>query len=270
MAIESFPTAPGQAGVSPVPDQTSHGVNKLSFTFSDLITGYVTRFNRAQKTFGLRTSDGRDFEATLTPSTYARISQNLEEPYQDCTARIGEMLEDGQYVFAYGVFYPTADGTRFEVKSLVFPGEKAGAYRHEEPDWWINQVRSIADCYLRSPALPAPSSSTCPQPARALRVRGGATCVESSLRRAAGLAPRASVAILPRRLPAGTLPMVHAEVEVELLRRHGCGTLQGRLPMSAGTSRCCSRTDAGRASPGADGAGRSSARAIAMRSRRGG
>ena len=35
------------------------------------------------------------------------------------------MLEEGQYVFAYGVFYPTSDGTRFEVKSLVFPGRKA-------------------------------------------------------------------------------------------------------------------------------------------------
>jgi mannose/cellobiose epimerase-like protein (N-acyl-D-glucosamine 2-epimerase family) len=129
--------------------QTGNRVNELAFTFSDLIAGYVTHFNRAEKAFGLRTSDGRDFQASLTPSTYARIAQNLEEPYQDCTARIGEMLEDGQYVFAYGVFYPASDGTRFEVKSLVFPGEKPGHYRHEEPDWWIKQVRSIADCYLR-------------------------------------------------------------------------------------------------------------------------
>src|SRR5207248_2858503 len=129
--------------------KTTNRVNALAFTFSDLIAGYVTHFNRADKAFGLRTSDGRDFEANLTPSTYARIAQNLEEPYQDCTARIGEMLENGQYVFAYGVFYPTSDGTRFEVKSLVFPGDKPGAYRHEEPDWWIKQVRSIADSYLR-------------------------------------------------------------------------------------------------------------------------
>jgi mannose/cellobiose epimerase-like protein (N-acyl-D-glucosamine 2-epimerase family) len=149
MAIESFPIATGQSGVVPARDLTSKGVNELAFTFSDLIAGYVTDFNRAEKAFGLRTSDGREFKASLTPSTYARISQNLEEPYQDCTARIGEMLVDGQYVFAYGVFYPAAGGTRFEVKSLVFPGEKPGVYRHEEPDWWINQVRSIADCYLR-------------------------------------------------------------------------------------------------------------------------
>jgi hypothetical protein len=99
-----------------------------------------------EKSFGLRTPMGD--QANLTPE-FARISQNLEEAYQDCTGRIGEMLEVGQYVFAYGVFYPTTGGTRFEVKSLVFPGEKPGHYRHEEPDWWINQVRSIADCYLR-------------------------------------------------------------------------------------------------------------------------
>jgi mannose/cellobiose epimerase-like protein (N-acyl-D-glucosamine 2-epimerase family) len=149
MAIESFNADSGLASVLPVRDHTRNSVNELAFTFSDLIAGYVTHFNRAQKIFGLRTSDGREFEASLTPSTYARISQNLEEAYQDCTARIGEMLETGQYLFAYGVFYPSANGTRFEVKSLVFPGEKPGSYRHEEPDWWVNQVRSIADCYLR-------------------------------------------------------------------------------------------------------------------------
>src|SRR5258707_139257 len=93
---------------------TDAGVNQLAFTFSDLIAGYVTHFNRAAKTFGLRTSDGRDFEASLTPSAFARVSQNLEEPYQDCTGRIGEMLEAGQYVFANGVFYPSSDGTKFE------------------------------------------------------------------------------------------------------------------------------------------------------------
>jgi len=30
-------------------------------------------------------------------------------------------------------------------KALVFPGDTPGHYRFEEPDWWIKQVRSIAD-----------------------------------------------------------------------------------------------------------------------------
>src|SRR3982074_2781964 len=101
MAIDSFKTDAGAASVLPVRNKTaSRSVNEVSFTFSDLIAGYVTHFNRAAKTFGLRTSDGRDFVASLTPSTFARISQNLEEAYHDCTGRIAEMLEEGQSVFA--------------------------------------------------------------------------------------------------------------------------------------------------------------------------
>jgi mannose/cellobiose epimerase-like protein (N-acyl-D-glucosamine 2-epimerase family) len=124
-------------------------MNKVDFTFSDSIGGYVTKFDRAAKTFGIRTSDGREFVAQLTPTTYARIAQNLEEPYADCTGRLAEMLVPGQHVFAYGVFYPQGDGFAFEAKALAFPGEGAGHYRHEEPDWWVRQVRSIADSYLK-------------------------------------------------------------------------------------------------------------------------
>jgi mannose/cellobiose epimerase-like protein (N-acyl-D-glucosamine 2-epimerase family) len=124
-------------------------MNELSFTFSDTIAGYVTGFNRAEKRFGLKTSDGREFQLYLTPSTYARISQNLEEGYIDATRRIGEMLAPGQFLFAYGVFYPEGAAPTFEVKSIIFPGEAAGQYRHEEQDWWIKQVRSIADSYLK-------------------------------------------------------------------------------------------------------------------------
>jgi len=124
-------------------------VNNLRSTFSDTIAGYVTQFNRAERSFGLRTSDGREFQVHLTPLTYGRITQNLEEPYADATGRLAELLETGQHVFAYGVFYPQGDGYKFEAKSLVFPGDEVNRYRHEEPDWWVKQIRSIGDSYLR-------------------------------------------------------------------------------------------------------------------------
>jgi mannose/cellobiose epimerase-like protein (N-acyl-D-glucosamine 2-epimerase family) len=119
-----------------------------SFSFSDTITGYVTQFDRINKCFGLKTSDGREYTAYLTDTTFGRIAQNLNEGYIDATERFAELLNPGQHVFAYGVFYPQAGGLKFEVKSMVFPGETVDKYRHEEPDWWINQIRSIADCYL--------------------------------------------------------------------------------------------------------------------------
>ncbi|MEG5064410.1 AGE family epimerase/isomerase [Microcoleus sp. B3-A4] len=121
----------------------------MNFSFSDTIGGYVTQFNRSDKSFGIKTSDGREYTAYLTPTTYGRITQNLEEPYLSATERFAELLHPGQHVFAYGVFYPQGEGHKFEAKSLVFAGEAPENYRHEEPDWWIKQVRSIADCYLK-------------------------------------------------------------------------------------------------------------------------
>jgi mannose/cellobiose epimerase-like protein (N-acyl-D-glucosamine 2-epimerase family) len=124
-------------------------MSHLQFSFSDTISGYVTRFNRNEKSFGIKTSHGREFYVHLTPNTYARITHNLDDSYSDCTARIGEMLTPGQYLHVYGVFYPQGDGHTFEAKSIVFPGHENGVYRHEEPEWWTKQIRAIADCYMK-------------------------------------------------------------------------------------------------------------------------
>ena len=51
------------------------------YTYSDTIAGYVTQFDRAAGNFKLKTSDDREFQVYLTPTTYARITQNLEESY---------------------------------------------------------------------------------------------------------------------------------------------------------------------------------------------
>jgi mannose/cellobiose epimerase-like protein (N-acyl-D-glucosamine 2-epimerase family) len=124
-------------------------MDHMSFSFSDTIAGYVTQFDRAAQRFGIKTSDGKEFQVNLTPTTYGRIAQNLEEPYSDCTGRFAELLKPGQHLFVYGVFYPQGADYRFDANWLVFPGETVGEYRHEEPDWWIKQVRSIADSYLQ-------------------------------------------------------------------------------------------------------------------------
>lgn len=124
-------------------------MERMNFTFSDTIGGYVTHFDRHHKCFGIKTSDGREYTAYLTPTAWGRIAQNLGESYIDATQRLAELLAPGQHIFAYGVFYPQGDGHKFEVKSFVFPGEAPDKYRHEEPDWWVTQIRSIADCYLK-------------------------------------------------------------------------------------------------------------------------
>lgn len=121
----------------------------IRFTFSDTIAGYVTQFNRTERSVSLKTSGGEEYTVFLTPTTYAKVTQNLEEGYLDATGRLPELLTPGNLVYAYCVFYPKGDDHHIEAKSLTFPGAKPGTYRHEEPEWWTKQVRSIADSYLK-------------------------------------------------------------------------------------------------------------------------
>ncbi|MDP9313438.1 MAG: AGE family epimerase/isomerase [Chloroflexota bacterium] len=125
-------------------------MDNMHFTFSDTIAGYVTAANLVEKHFDIRTSDGRQFRASLTATTSAQIIRNLGEPYIDGSGRLRELLAPGQYLFAYGIFYPQGNDHLFEAKSLVFPGEGPNSWRPEDEEcWWIDQLRSIADCYLR-------------------------------------------------------------------------------------------------------------------------
>ena len=64
----------------------------LSFTFSDTIAGYVTRYDEDSDSFGLRTSDGREFQVFLTDNTFAFVMRNFGEAYLDCTGQLRDML----------------------------------------------------------------------------------------------------------------------------------------------------------------------------------
>ncbi|HEY2538063.1 MAG TPA: N-acyl-D-glucosamine 2-epimerase, partial [Stellaceae bacterium] len=122
----------------------------IDFTFSDTIAGYVSSYRSGENCFTLRTSDDREFAVYLTPNTYARYSYNLTEAYQDATGGMPTLLAlPRQFVYAYGSFYPADETGRFEAQWLIFPGHGPGVYRHEEPDWWINQSRSIGRSYMK-------------------------------------------------------------------------------------------------------------------------
>ena len=124
----------------------------MRFTFSDLIAGAVTGFDADRDSFGIRTADGREFEVALTNTTYAQLLRNLGEPYVDATGQMRDMLAAGRYLFTYGVFYPEGGGDtpHFEAKSIVFVGRTPFDFLFERPDWWIIQIRSLADFYLRA------------------------------------------------------------------------------------------------------------------------
>jgi mannose/cellobiose epimerase-like protein (N-acyl-D-glucosamine 2-epimerase family) len=124
---------------------------EINFTFSDTIAGYVSDFNMKERWFSIKTSDDREFKIFLTENTFARRARNLDEPYQDASGKMDYLLAlPRQFVFVYGSFYPgNGDNAKFEAQWLVFPGEGPGIYRHEEPDWWIKQINSIGNSFLK-------------------------------------------------------------------------------------------------------------------------
>ena len=120
----------------------------IDFPFSDLIAGYVTHFDDDRDTFELETSDGRVFQAALSPMTYAKLLQNLDEPYPDATGAMRSLLAQEQYVYAYGVFYP--DDEIFAAKQIIFVGRGKDDYLFEKQNWWIEQIDSLMGFYVRS------------------------------------------------------------------------------------------------------------------------
>lgn len=127
-------------------------MNSLDFTFSDLVAGYVTGFDSSANRFTLKTSDNRAYEIGLTPNTYAEVIRNLGEGFKDATSAMRDMLVPGRFVFAYGVFYPDGpvDSVVFDAKHIVFAGRTETAYEFERQDWWIKQIRELADFYISS------------------------------------------------------------------------------------------------------------------------
>jgi mannose/cellobiose epimerase-like protein (N-acyl-D-glucosamine 2-epimerase family)/anti-anti-sigma regulatory factor len=128
--------------------RVTHGV-ATTFPFSDTIAGYIRSFDSDRDVFTIEAPDGRVFEAKLRDTTYAEVIRNLGEAYVDATASLRDMLIEGRYLFAYGVFYGEAD-VPFEVEHVLFLGRDEHEYVFERPAWWTHQVGELARFYLDS------------------------------------------------------------------------------------------------------------------------
>ena len=125
-------------------------MNALNFTFSDLIAGYVKKFDAATGRFTLQTSDGRDYEVGLTDQTFAEVIRNLGEGFKNATDHIRDMLQPGRFLFAYGVFYPDGPNqtVQFDAKHIVFTGRSETSFEFEKPHWWVKQIDQLGQFYI--------------------------------------------------------------------------------------------------------------------------
>jgi mannose/cellobiose epimerase-like protein (N-acyl-D-glucosamine 2-epimerase family) len=126
-------------------------MNALDFSFSDLIAGYVTKYDSATDKLTLKTSDGREYIIGITPTTYAEIIRNLGEGFKNASDNMRSMFNTGRFLFAYGVFYPdSASKIEFDAKHIVFAGRSESSYEFEKPDWWLKQIDQLGQFYINS------------------------------------------------------------------------------------------------------------------------
>ncbi len=125
-------------------------MEKMHFTFSDTVAGYVTSLDRQQKTFTLKSSDGREFLIKFSDGTYAEVMRNLNEPFQDPGMALEDLFTPGRYLLAYCVVYNEASDFIFEAKRIIVTGHGESDFRFEEPDWWTKQVDALASFYYNA------------------------------------------------------------------------------------------------------------------------
>jgi len=121
-------------------------MDRVNFTFSDLVAGYVQSFDQTTDSYVVTTPGGNEVSIAIGANCYAEMVRNLGEGYQDAGDWRG-LLQPGRFVFSYGIYFPE-ETLKFEAKHLIFLGRGADEWRFEAQDWWVRQVRQICDFYL--------------------------------------------------------------------------------------------------------------------------
>lgn len=128
--------------------------NQLDFPFSDLIAGYIRSVSHpdvfdSNGEIELETSDGRTYSVRVTYACYAELVRNLGEPFQ-VAPDMDQILSEGRFIHAYGLFYPEANGLKFEAKHLLLFGRTKDELRFEDQNWWIQQIQQLLNFYLEA------------------------------------------------------------------------------------------------------------------------
>src|SRR5687767_11815916 len=86
-------------------------MDSMRFSFSDTIAGYVTGYDTANDTFGLKTTDGREYQVKFALNTFGWIINDLNEPRTWTNQeQMRGLLVPGRYLFVYGIYYPEYGG----------------------------------------------------------------------------------------------------------------------------------------------------------------
>jgi mannose/cellobiose epimerase-like protein (N-acyl-D-glucosamine 2-epimerase family)/anti-anti-sigma regulatory factor len=121
-----------------------------TWTFTDAVAGYVTTADAGARSFRLKTSDGREIDVRLTDATFGELMRNLGDPFAEAEGDLMSYMTPGRYVQVYGIVYPERGSLTFDAKHVFLMAREPDLYRTDGPDWWIKQIRQLAEFYLRA------------------------------------------------------------------------------------------------------------------------
>ena len=146
--VETEPVPTLRPAAEPAP--AALPVARTGAPYSDLVTGILGARDETAGTIALTTADGTRHTVRLDADPGIRLLRNLDEPSADLGASPVTRLAQGKMAAVSGLFYPQADGVRFDAKDILLPEQATGSYRFEEEDWWIRQLEAIARFYRRA------------------------------------------------------------------------------------------------------------------------
>ena len=127
-------------------------MNEIKFTFSDTIAGYVSSYDRESDTFGLRTSDGREYQRQAkSPTHTGGLPITWMNPANGATpTRSAPCWCQGATCSIMASITPKAAILTMKSSLFIFMAAKENAYGFELADWWVKQIVSIGDFYIRA------------------------------------------------------------------------------------------------------------------------
>lgn len=129
-------------------------MNMKYFSQSLRVTGYVRNIDLDASMFEIEARSGDIFQAYITGETYFYMIRNTDKIERDRSdlsiqSKLERYLEKEQLVSAYGIVQIHEDKTRYDVKSVALFGNSKDHFIFEEGHWWLTQISSFADVWLR-------------------------------------------------------------------------------------------------------------------------
>ena len=118
------------------------------------VTGRVVTIDAAESRFTMKTYNDQEIRVFISPETHFMTLRNTDKMGRDTSdPQVGNplerYLEPEQLVSAYGILQNNGDSQRFDVKSVTLFGNNKDNYLFEEGHWWLTQLSSFADVWLK-------------------------------------------------------------------------------------------------------------------------